>query len=190
MHILQYAAELGHYVADAHVPLHTSRNHNGQFTDQKGIHGFWESRLPELLAEKKWNLLSGKAEYISDPLPYTWKIILESAKAVDSVLKFEKQLSLSFPPDQRYSYEYRKGMIMKQYSTRYAMAYHDKLNGMVERRMRSSIQAVASFWYTAWINAGQPELSKLSHKKMSPEEGEEMKSLNQRWRLKGGQEDH
>jgi hypothetical protein len=29
--------------------------HNGQFTDQKGIHGFWESRIPELLAEKDWD---------------------------------------------------------------------------------------------------------------------------------------
>ncbi len=190
MHILQYAAELGHYLADAHVPLHTCSNHNGQYTDQKGIHGFWESRIPELLAEKKWNLLTGKADYISDPLQFTWKIVLESAKAVDSVLKFEKQLSLSFPSDQRFSFEYRKGVILKQYSTAYTLAYNEKLNGMVERRMRSSIHAVASFWYTAWINAGQPDLSVLSHKKMSREEQEEIKDLNQKWKLKGGQEDY
>ncbi len=190
MHILQYASELGHYLADAHVPLHTSSNHNGQFTDQKGIHGFWESRIPELLAEKKWNLLSSKADYISDPLQFTWRIVLESAHAVDSVLKFEKQLSLSFPSDQRFSYEYRKGVILKQYSSAYTMAYNEKLNGMVERRMRSSIQAVASFWYTAWINAGQPDLTTLNHKKLSQAEKEELKTLNQKWKEKGAVQEH
>lgn len=33
--------DLGHYVADAHVPLHTTENYNGQKTNQIGIHGFW-----------------------------------------------------------------------------------------------------------------------------------------------------
>jgi hypothetical protein len=34
--ILKLAAELGHYIADSHVPLHASSNHDGQFTSQKG----------------------------------------------------------------------------------------------------------------------------------------------------------
>ncbi len=50
--IMKNSAEIGHYIADAHVPLHASSNHNGQFTNQRGIHGFWESRIPELLADK------------------------------------------------------------------------------------------------------------------------------------------
>ena len=41
----------------------------------------------------------------------------------------------------------------------YTIAYNKSLNGMVERRMRQSIFAVASFWYTAWVNAGQPDLT-------------------------------
>src|SRR5690606_37925329 len=45
--IIRHSADLGHYVSDAHVPLHTTRNYNGQFTGQIGIHAFWESRLPE-----------------------------------------------------------------------------------------------------------------------------------------------
>ena len=44
--ILRLSADLGHYVSDAHVPLHTTENYNGQLSDQTGIHGFWESRLP------------------------------------------------------------------------------------------------------------------------------------------------
>ena len=98
--ILKYSAEIGHYIADSHVPLHATKNHNGQYTDQKGIHGFWESRVPELLAETDWDLFIGKAEYIKNPADFIWARVMESAAAVDTVLKFEKELSLQFPGDQ------------------------------------------------------------------------------------------
>ena len=48
--ILKLSADFGHYIADAHVPLHVCSNHNGQLTNQQGIHAFGESRIPELLA--------------------------------------------------------------------------------------------------------------------------------------------
>ncbi|CAN5129343.1 hypothetical protein BH09BAC5_BH09BAC5_22680 [soil metagenome] len=41
------------------------------------------------------------------------------------------------------------------------------LNGMVERRMRASIIMFGSLWYTAWVNAGQPDLSKIEDKDVS-----------------------
>ncbi len=53
---------------------------------------------------------------------------------------------------------------------------------MVERRMRQSIFAVASFWYTAWINAGQPDLKKLSNKEFTAEDLKEFEELNNNWR--------
>ena len=155
---LKLSAEIGHYIADAHVPLHTSSNHNGQFTGQHGIHGFWESRIPELLAEPGWDFIIPKAEYIHDPLRYSWKIVLQSAAAVDSVLRVEKSLSVKFPPDKKYAYEPRNGMLVRQYSRSFTINYDLLLNNMVERRMRESIHAVASFWFTAWVNAGQPKL--------------------------------
>lgn len=160
--ILRYAAELGHYVADAHVPLHTSSNHNGQFTGQKGIHGFWESRIPELLAEQEWDFVLEPARYITSPLEHTWLVILESAAAADSVLSLEKRLSLEFPADKQFAFELRKGIPVRQYAAAYARVYDKILNGMIERRMRQSIEAVASYWYTAWVNAGQPSLTGLA----------------------------
>ena len=102
--ILKLSAEIGHYIADAHVPLHASSNHDGQHTGQKGIHGFWESRIPELLAEKEWDFFIGKADYIKNTQDFIWKRVLESAAAADTVLQFEKALSLKFSPDQRYSF--------------------------------------------------------------------------------------
>lgn len=186
--ILKLSAEIGHYVSDAHVPLHTTKNHNGQFTDQRGIHGFWESRVPELLADKQWDFFIGKAGFIKNPGDYIWNIVLESALAVDSVLTIEKKLSQSFSPDKKFAFEERNGMTIRQYSSAFSQAYNKALNGMIERRMRQSIHATASFWYTAWVNAGQPDLKKLSNKELSAEEIKEFESLNNSWRngmLKG-----
>jgi hypothetical protein len=180
--ILKYAAEIGHYIADAHVPLHVSSNHNGQLTDQKGIHGFWESRIPELLADKEWDFFIGKAEYIRNPADFIWQRVLESAAASDTVLKFEKELSKSFSPDQKYSFEERNGITIRQYSSAYTIKYNEIMKGMVERRMRQAIFAVASFWYTAWVNAGQPDLTKLTNKEFSADDLKEFESLNAAWK--------
>jgi hypothetical protein len=159
--ILKISADLGHYIADVHVPLHASSNHNGQKTDQLGIHGFWESRLPELYAEKQYDFIIGHAAYLNSPLHFIWDRVYESAAAADTVLSVEKKISKAYPMDFRFAYESRNGVVLRQYAAQYAAVYHRKLNGMVERRMRDAIFGVASFWFTAWVDAGQPDLSQL-----------------------------
>ena len=180
--ILKLSAEIGHYIADAHVPLHANSNHNGQYTHQQGIHGFWESRVPELLADKEWDFFIGKAEYIKDPGNFIWQRVLESAAAADTVLRYEKELSEQFPADQKFSFENRNGVVIRQYSSAFTKAYDIKLKGMVERRMRMAIYSVASFWYTAWINAGEPDLTKLSNREFSAEDLKEFESLSNNWK--------
>ncbi len=179
--IMKNSAEIGHYIADAHVPLHASSNHNGQFSNQKGIHGFWESRVPELLAEKEWDFFIGKASYLKNPGAFIWDRVLESAQAADTVLLYEKELSATFPADQKYSFEERNGVIIRQYSSAFSIAYNKMLDGMVERRMRQSIYAIASFWFTAWVNAGQPDLKGLANQKLSEADLREFEELNLKW---------
>lgn len=189
--IMKNSAEIGHYIADAHVPLHACSNHNGQLTDQAGIHAFWESRIPELLADKQFDFFIGKAEYIKDPAKFIWDRVLESGREADSVLTIEKELSKEFPGDKKYSFEERNNLLVKQYSSAYTIAYNKKLNNMVERRMRQAIFAVASFWYTAWINAGQPDLSSLAHQTFSENDLKDFEILNQQWQngtIKGREE--
>jgi hypothetical protein len=155
--ILKYAAEIGHYIGDAHVPLHVTSNYNGQLSNQHGIHGFLETRLPELFSED-YDFFVGSANYINQPLNYTWEIIENSFAALDSVFYFEKKLQEQFPEHAKYTYEVKGNQLQKVYSKAFSHQYHLYLNGMVERRMRSAILCVASFWYTAWVNAGQPNL--------------------------------
>jgi hypothetical protein len=54
-------------------------------------------------------------------------------------------------------------------------------NRMVERRMRRAVYAVASLWYTAWVNAGQPDLSRLENKEISKERKKEDEEINKMW---------
>lgn len=190
--ILKNSADIGHYIGDSHVPLHTSSNHNGQLTNQRGIHGFWESRVPELLADKEFDFFIGKAEYIKNPGEYIWSRVLESAKASDSVLLFEKELTKAFPPDKKYAFETRNNILVRQYSSAFTIAYNKKLDGMIERRMRLSIFSIASFWYTAWVNAGQPNLTSLAKQKFSEADLKEFEKLNESWKtskIKGREHD-
>jgi hypothetical protein len=164
--ILQYSTEIGHYIGDAHVPLHTTENYNGQLTGQRGIHGFWESRIPETKAED-YDYFVGRAEYIESPIKTAWKIVYASHMAVDSVLKFEAILNSHFPQDQKYAYENRGNVMQKVYSMEYTNKYDLMLKGQVERRMRESIIMVGSMWYTAWVSAGKPNLEKLGKQEVS-----------------------
>ena len=156
-YILKNSADLGHYVSDAHVPLHTTKNYNGQLTNQKGIHAFWESRLPELFADD-YDYLVGTAEYQYSVLDVAWKAVESSFNSLDSVLLFDKELSLEFEQDKQYSYEKRGTKTIKVKSADYSLAYHTKLDGMVERRLRLSIISIGNLWYSAWVDAGQPIL--------------------------------
>jgi len=179
--IMRNSAEIGHYIADSHVPLHVSSNHDGQLTNQKGIHAFWESRVPELLAEKEFDFFIGKAAYIQNPDDFIWARVLESAQEADSVLSIERELTKQFTSDTKYSFEERNGKIIRQYSSAFTIAFNKKLNGMVERRMQQAIFAVASFWYTAWVNAGQPDLKDLAKQKFSDADLKEFDELNTQW---------
>lgn len=156
--ILRLSADLGHYLGDLNVPLHTTKNYNGQLTGQEGIHGFWESRVPELLSEN-FSLWVGKAEYVDKPQQAIWKAVATAHSQVDSVLQIERELSKSFSEELKYSFEERNGLTVRVYSREFTEAYSFALNGMVERQMKNSIKMIADFWYTAWINAGQPDLN-------------------------------
>lgn len=178
--ILRLSGDIGHYIADANVPLHTTENYNGQFTGQRGIHGFWESRLPELYSDS-YDFFVGKASYIDNSQEEAWRAVKNAQMALDSVLLFEKELSQKFPDSKKYSFEAKGATTAKVYSQKFSYAYHQMLNGMVERRMRASIKMVGDFWYTCWVDAGQPDLSELKAIKLTAAQKKELKLEKAAW---------
>lgn len=163
--ILFLAADLGHYIGDAHMPLHTSVNHDGQLTNQKGIHSLWESRLPELFV-KDYKFTVSPAHYYEDVHQATWNMINDTHSLVEPLLAVDKKLREATPENKVFEVD-ANGKIVKtkynssKFSDEYAEKLHKELNGMVESQMKKAITATASFWYTAWVNAGKPDLSDL-----------------------------
>lgn len=178
--ILRLSADLGHYIGDAHVPLHTTVNYNGQRTGQEGIHAFWESRLPELFSDD-YDFFVGKAMYIEYPQTAAWDAIFGAHRVVDSVLQEEKKLA-GLLGNKKYSFESRGTQTQKVYSQEYAAAYHKIVGPMVERQMRAAIHLTGSIWYTAWVDAGQPDLQTLLAEEPSEEELEERRSALRDWK--------
>lgn len=160
--ILKLSAEIGHYAADAHVPLHTTENYNGQLTGQYGIHALWESRIPEKFS-KSYLFLNGNAEFIEDVQRSIWEIVLESHSKVNYVLKTEFELRSTFPSDKIYRPSTVGKGVKKQFTSAYVDAYEKSNGDLVEDKIKKAAHYAASLWYTAWVNAGQPNLKSTNH---------------------------
>jgi hypothetical protein len=172
--ILFYASDLGHYISDAHVPLHTTVNYDGQLTNQKGIHSLWESMIPEIEITH-YNLYSNHhAAYLKHPDQAIWGAVRTAAALVPEMLAKEKEISLSFTDAQKYRVQIRKGKEYKSYTSDFAKAYAISLKNSINNQLLASANLIADFYYTAWVDAGKPNLDEL-HKGFSDSELNDMK---------------
>lgn len=155
--ILRISADLGHYVGDIHVPLHANSNYDGQKTGQHGIHALWESRLPELFLSE-YHLITGKAQYLNNTASALWDVIEESYSLSKFVLSGEKQLREELGEEKMFATDIRNGNPFRTYSLLFRKRYHKIMEGMVEKRMREAIYLTGCIWFSAWVDAGQPDL--------------------------------
>lgn len=160
--ILFYAADIGHYIGDAHVPLHTTVNYDGQLTDQKGLHSLWESMIPELEIGNYSLYSTHKATYLKKPAEAIWQTVRNAAKLVPDMLLKEKEVSKGFTEEQKFRVQIRRGKETKSYTTAFAKAYAAALGTTINDQLRSSADLIADFWYTSWVDAGKPDLSRIN----------------------------
>jgi hypothetical protein len=184
--ILFLAGDLAHYIGDAHMPLHTSANHDGQLTNQKGIHSLWESRLPEMFG-KNYNFYTAEAKYVDNVEKATWDMIKDTHSQVEPLLLVDRNLRATFTAETMFEKD-EKGNTAKNkfgdliYSKEYATQLHAALNGMVESQMRKAIVATTNFWYTAWVNAGKPNLDDLDSKELTSRNKKNLKNDLKVWK--------
>lgn len=172
--ILYYSADLGHYIADAHVPLHTTVNYDGQLTNQKGMHSLWESKLPELFAQT-YKLKAQKANYLPDTEKQIWKVVRHTYSLIPNTLDYEREVSKNFTHETKFDQVERYGKVRQYYSDAFAKAYQEKLGTMVEEQMTAAAEEVANFWYTAWVDGGKPDMDKLMQEQLSKAEKKQLK---------------
>lgn len=140
--ILRHAAWLGHYVADAHVPLHTTENHDGKLTGQGGLHSYFETRLlqqyvspdeiePENGIETKEPIYRLAFKWVRDS--YTYVAALLEADAANGGRTGNRNL---------------KG-------------FAKVAKPIAISRLTKACQNLATLWQTAYVDAGMPDPRKF-----------------------------
>lgn len=178
--ILYNSAHLGHYIADACTPLHTTLYYNGKTPEQRGIHALWESRLPELFADD-YNYFVGRADYIESVRDRTWELVEISHNKVDTVYEIYDYLYENMSSDIIYSHEMRGQSFVRPFSRTFSETFHKEMNDMVERQMRRAVKSVGDFWYTAWVNGGQPDLTELLDERISEAHKQRLEEQMEHW---------
>jgi len=162
--ILYFAANLGHYVADANVPLHATENYDGQLTGQKGLHARWETIYPQkFMLPRETTYLENGSIFIIDNITeeaFNWS--LESYVLSQQVLAIDKQIQSELSEEELYEPNSSDAPpFRRNFSQRYYEKLKEKLNQMVEKRFELSVIRVASVWHFSWLKAEKPNLFNL-----------------------------
>jgi hypothetical protein len=142
-HARLLAADLCHYVGDGHMPLHTTRNYDGQESGNKGIHTRYESKMILEYSDK----IQGKikpAEYINDVNSFIFKFLYQSHRLCDSIFKADNLA---------------KQIAGGTESPEYLPLLWKNTGEMTARQFNEASFALGSLIYTAWIQAGSPNLN-------------------------------
>ncbi|HSB62264.1 MAG TPA: alkaline phosphatase family protein, partial [Vicinamibacteria bacterium] len=148
---LERAAVLGHYVADAHVPLHSVVNYDGQLTAQKGVHGRWETALfARFQRQIEPAVLPAAAERVPEPVAFVFAVLRDSYVRARETLAADREAAgtvdlAETPEDDRYGDAYYSRLFERE-------------EGRFVSRLTAAAHAVGSLWYSAWEEAGRPAL--------------------------------
>lgn len=137
----QFAADLGHYVADGHMPLHLTANYDGQQTGQSGIHSRYESKM---VSQFEGALIypADSVRAIGNVEGYVFSYIYANYHYVDSVLLADT-----------YAKAQSGGAVT---GNTYYQALWQKTGNFTIGLFRGATLATASLIYTAWVEAGSP----------------------------------
>lgn len=140
-----HAADLGHYVADGHMPLHITKNYDGQYSGNDGIHSRYESTM--ISGYYSQIIYTGDTvKIIPDVNQYVFNYLYNNNKYVDSVMLADN---------------YAYGQSSNYYSTTYKAALWNKTKNLTIALFKNGSHALAELIYNAWVEAGSPEIGTL-----------------------------
>ncbi|MEA2096035.1 MAG: hypothetical protein U9P73_05010 [Candidatus Cloacimonadota bacterium] len=142
--ILFFAADLAHYVGDAHQPQHNILNYNGKLTNQRGIHGRYEIDLIDAnLEELETNISPIEIIYVKEPLQFIFDYCTQS-NSFAGLIELADLHALKYSGD--------------EYNEKYFSIFWFRTKFMTFHQFSNAAEDLASMYYTAWINAGKPEI--------------------------------
>jgi hypothetical protein len=134
------AADLGHYIGDSHQPLHITRNYNGQYTNQYGVHSRYESNL---IGDFQSQIIydGDTLQYIDNLPDFVFNMIYDNYQYVDSVL-YADSVAEAFAGNHNSSTYYNK--------------FWELAKGFTIGLFQRASYRLTCIVYTEWINAGSP----------------------------------
>ncbi len=148
-----FASDLGHYVADGHMPLHITRNYNGQYSGNSGIHSRFESTMINANASQITYPGYEIAE-IEDVNQYVFDYLYANYTYVDSVI----------PAD-----DYAKAIAGNTTSSTYKQALWNKSKDFTILLFKNGSHAITELIFTAWVQAGSPQMEASAISATNPE---------------------
>jgi hypothetical protein len=142
-----FAADLSHYVADGHMPLHITRNYNGQYSGNSGIHSRYESTMiSSYISEISYGGFD--LQVIGNVNQYVFDYLYTNYTYVDSVLMAD---------------DYAQSISGNTSSLAYKQALWDKSKGFTILLFSKASHSLAELIYNAWLLAGSPSMTASTH---------------------------
>jgi hypothetical protein len=135
------AALLAHYVAAAHDPFKSTMNSDGMLSNQPGINQRFGSELVDHY-QRFFFLKPNEAVFIRDPTDHAFEMSLNSHSWLENILLADRR-----------AHEGLTGYTGEYYDRFYAQA-----GAVLIRQLSDASTDLGSYWMTAWINAGRPQL--------------------------------
>jgi hypothetical protein len=135
------AAILAAYVAEAHDPFNTTENFDGRLTNQTGVNERFGTTLIDRFSSF-FPIHPNDAAFISDPTDHAFEACLNSHAWLETVLLADRNVRLTG----------------KSYDDEYFDRFYNQVAPTLIRQLSDAATDVGSYWLTAWINAGRPQL--------------------------------
>ncbi len=132
------ASDLGHYIGDGHQPLHLTKNYDGGLTGNSGIHSRYETSMLGAY-QSSIIVVKDSVRYVTNPLAYVFRYVDFANVFVDSIMIADTQ---------------SKAIASSTSSTLYLSSMWARAGAYTTQLIQSATVDLASFWYTAWVNAG------------------------------------
>ena len=135
------AALVAHYIAAAHDPFNTTTNFDGNLSGQPGVNERYDTGLVDRY-QLFFFVKPNEASFINDPTDHAFEMILSAHSWLEPVLLADRQ-----------AHQGEKTIGDDYYDRFYAQA-----GAVLVRQLSEASTDVGSYWMTAWINAGRPQL--------------------------------
>jgi hypothetical protein len=135
------AAILANYVAAAHDPFNTTDNFDGHLSGQRGVNDRFGTTLIDRYSSFFF-MRPNDAVFIADPTDHAFDACLSAHSWLESILLADR--------------DSRRGL--NSYTDEYYDHFYNQSGAVLIRQISDAATDVGSFWFTAWKNAGQPQL--------------------------------